>query len=178
MSRNNNMNALMAGEAGMDAEDAATKKRTGGYSYPWMAANRATRNAPWEMTSLNSTERLEKAEAERKAAAYKPVHFWTKTSTDRAHEAERAMQAKDYTYTKPWDVHPDDVDRAAEEELNRQMEAIANVGAHESTCPWKADEMTEKQKQQLAQYKYTTPYQVLPAFPCMIVPSLTVFGLI
>jgi hypothetical protein len=166
MSRNNNMNAIMAGgfatgEAGMDAEDAeaATKKKTA-YAYPWMAANRPTRNAPWEMTSLNSTERLEKAEAERKAAAYKPVHFWTKTSTDRAHEAERAMQAKEYTYTKPWDVHPDDADRAAEEELNRQMAAIAGVGAHETTCPWKTEEMTEKQKEQLAAYKYTTPYQV------------------
>ena len=154
------MNRLLGGgfEAGLDAEDAENAKKGKSYDYAWMAQNRANRNAAWEHYSLDTVERAQKAEAEIKAADYKPVHPWTKTSVDHLHEKHLANLAKDYQYSKPWDCPANEVNRETEADLNKQMEAIAGTAAYSTTCPWKPEEMTEKQKKVIADYKYTTPY--------------------
>ena len=160
------MNRLIAGgfEAGLDEEDELMKKGKQ-YDYPWMAANKPNRNAPWEHYSMDTIERAQKEEADKRAAEYRPSFPGANVSIDKAELQRQAIKAREYKHVKPWDCPQDEVDREEEAALNKQMEAIACSDAYTNTCPWKPEEMTDKQKLQLAQYKYTTPYQTTRSEP-------------
>ena len=109
-------------------------------------------NAPWEAYSLTSTELNEKEMNRLKAAAYSFKKPWD--PSDPSGEAltafERALELQDYAIKAPW--------TNGSTELKNEVDKKLAAKQYTYKSMWEKPELTEAQKEQLANYKIEVPF--------------------
>jgi hypothetical protein len=107
---------------------------------------------PWE-GSLTDSEILNEADRAEQIKAYKFKSPWDQQSVDKVNAFETELAALDYQIAPPW--HETSTDK-----LNCIAEGEKRKSLYNYKSLWAEPEITEARKQQLANYKFDTPFSV------------------